>query len=65
MLYFVFQAVCESSIPGPHQGLTEEVIIPGKDYAAAEASARIILGERYRGATTVPATEVILVAIGG
>ena len=63
MIYYVFQVMCEVGMPGHFNGLTKEVVIPGKDYSEAERNARTMLGERYRGATTVPVTEVLLVRL--
>ena len=63
MRYFIFQAMCEAGLDGSFPGLTEEVIVPGKDFAEAERNARVMLGDRYRGAMSVPVTEVLLVRI--
>lgn len=55
--YFAFQAMCEPTCHGPMQaGLVEEVLVPGRDYMDAERVARVVLGDRYRGATTNPPT---------
>lgn len=61
MLYYMFQAFCEAGLHDDFPGLTEDVAIPGKDYAEAERNARVILGKRYRGTTTVPVTQAILI----
>ncbi len=63
MLYYLFQAMCEDGLRDDFTGLTEDVAIPGKDYADAESTARVILGGRYRGATTVPPTQVLMVRL--
>lgn len=55
--YFAFQAMCEADLPPCIGGLTEEVLVPGKDYQDAERVARTVLGDRYRGATTNPPTS--------
>lgn len=62
-LWFEFQAMCEAGVPAHFNGLTESVLIPGKDYDEAERNARAMLGERYRGATTVPVTQALIVRI--
>lgn len=70
MLYFLFQAMSEAAgldhvaaLNATLQGVTEEVIFPGKDYAEAERLARTVLGARYRGATTSEPTQVLIIRI--
>lgn len=68
MLYYEFLAMsedcgeaCAANLNANLHGLTEAILVPGKSYDDAERKARIILGARYRGATTVPVTRVLTV----
>lgn len=60
---FVFLAMSEDGLPASSNGLTTEVIFQGKDLAEAERTARIVLGQRYRGTSTVPARMAIVVQV--